>query len=277
MSTELGSFLRKAIADKNITRKELCERTGISEATISRLISGERGKAPSPETMNRLAAGLGIPLEVLAKRSGFDFDQKIIQQITDTEEIIKKITAPIINQIYNNTTYLMSLFNSRNIETTPEKAKTFLNSLPPSKQLKFLQDSGFVFSFSDSDNHAELKTTFPAEFVKSKNEAEILAGAMQENFAESIAYVTSHQSTTIPITIAKNSIFEGNRDKLQRHINNIDQMDPVIAEKALQQIESTSALFPRATHAKPINIFPEKSNDKEPVGTPVRHLGNGDR
>lgn len=60
MATELGNFISAILAEKNINQKELCERTGISAATISRLLSGERGKNTSSDILNKLAIGLSM-------------------------------------------------------------------------------------------------------------------------------------------------------------------------------------------------------------------------
>ena len=279
MSTELGSYLRRTLEEKNIARKDLSEQTGISEAAISRLISGQRGKAPSPETMNRLAAGLGVPLEILAEKSGFAFDQKAITQITEMEELIRKFISPILERIYTDEKYLMSLFEFRNIETSPDKAKSFLKGLPPSKQLKFLQDSGFVFSFLNPDDseYAELKTTFPGDFIKTRREAESLAGEMRNGFDGSLPVVIQHNPNQLQITVADNSIFHGKPEKLQDHVDNLDKMEPALVENLLKRIANSAELFPRSTKKPPdINITiideriledpppkPEKQNDRK--------------
>ena len=47
---------------QNITQKELAERTGITQADISRIENGTRN--PSLEMLKRLAAGIGMRLKV---------------------------------------------------------------------------------------------------------------------------------------------------------------------------------------------------------------------
>ena len=48
--------------DQNLTQKELSERTGITQADISRIEKGTRN--PSLEMLKRLAQGLGMQLKV---------------------------------------------------------------------------------------------------------------------------------------------------------------------------------------------------------------------
>ena len=48
--------------DQNLTQKELSEKTGITQADISRIENGTRN--PSLEMLKRLAKGLGMQLKV---------------------------------------------------------------------------------------------------------------------------------------------------------------------------------------------------------------------
>lgn len=52
----------KARKEQNITQKELAERTGITQADISRIENGSRN--PSLDMMKRLAKGLGMRLKL---------------------------------------------------------------------------------------------------------------------------------------------------------------------------------------------------------------------
>lgn len=52
----------KARKEQNITQKELSERTGITQADISRIENGSRN--PSLDMMKRLAKGLGMRLKL---------------------------------------------------------------------------------------------------------------------------------------------------------------------------------------------------------------------
>ena len=51
-----------ARTSQNITQKELSDRTGISQADISRLENGTRN--PSLKLLKRLAAGMGMKLKI---------------------------------------------------------------------------------------------------------------------------------------------------------------------------------------------------------------------
>ena len=56
----------KARKEQNITQKELSERTGITQADISRIENGSRN--PSLDMMKRLAKGLGMRLKLESKK-----------------------------------------------------------------------------------------------------------------------------------------------------------------------------------------------------------------
>lgn len=60
---QLIRSLPEARKAAKITQKELSERTGISQADISRIETGEAN--PSMQTMKRLAEGLGMQLRVI--------------------------------------------------------------------------------------------------------------------------------------------------------------------------------------------------------------------
>lgn len=75
MSTELGSFLRRILEEKGLTQKELSRLSGLSESQISRLASGERGKSPSIDVFKKLAKGLGMPVKLVIKKSGYWSDE----------------------------------------------------------------------------------------------------------------------------------------------------------------------------------------------------------
>ena len=54
----LSEVLSKLLSEKNIQQQELAKQSGLTKATISRLISGSRGKRTSFETLSKLARGL---------------------------------------------------------------------------------------------------------------------------------------------------------------------------------------------------------------------------
>lgn len=59
----IGSRLRQAIELKGITQKQLCDATGIAEASMSRYISGKR--QPSTEVVIALCKELGVSADWL--------------------------------------------------------------------------------------------------------------------------------------------------------------------------------------------------------------------
>ena len=59
---KFGKFIREARLEKGLTQKQLAETTGINQADISRLENGTAN--PSLRTLKRLAAGLGMKLEL---------------------------------------------------------------------------------------------------------------------------------------------------------------------------------------------------------------------
>lgn len=56
MGKELGQRILRALKTKGITQKELAARIGVTEAVISRYISGERD--PKPEIIANIATAL---------------------------------------------------------------------------------------------------------------------------------------------------------------------------------------------------------------------------
>ena len=59
---EFGLFICKLRKEKNMTQKELAERTGINQADISKLENGTRN--PSVNLLKRLADGMGMALKI---------------------------------------------------------------------------------------------------------------------------------------------------------------------------------------------------------------------
>ena len=59
---KLGKFITELRKEKNLTQKELAERTGIDQADISKLENGTRN--PSVNLLKRLAEGMGMVLKI---------------------------------------------------------------------------------------------------------------------------------------------------------------------------------------------------------------------
>ena len=56
MSTQMGERIAKLLRDKNLPQQELAGRIGVTKATVSRYLSGER--EPKPETLANIATAL---------------------------------------------------------------------------------------------------------------------------------------------------------------------------------------------------------------------------
>lgn len=65
-SEELIQKLSKSIADKGITKKSVCERAGINEATLNRVFSSR--VKPTLETFVKLAEASGHELVLRVKQ-----------------------------------------------------------------------------------------------------------------------------------------------------------------------------------------------------------------
>ena len=62
MNNILPENIKRLRMEKNLTQKELAERTGINQADISKLENGTRN--PSLKMLKRLAAGMGMALKI---------------------------------------------------------------------------------------------------------------------------------------------------------------------------------------------------------------------
>lgn len=73
MNTELGKRISAALKDRGMTQKELAERVWVTEATMSRYISGERN--PTPEVIANIATALCTTSDYLLgiDTDSFDF------------------------------------------------------------------------------------------------------------------------------------------------------------------------------------------------------------
>lgn len=77
----LSEVLSKLLSEKNIQQQELAKQSGLTKATISRLISGSRGKRTSFETLSKLARGLNMSVdELLSRLNGDDTSSFIVSE-----------------------------------------------------------------------------------------------------------------------------------------------------------------------------------------------------
>jgi len=66
----VGDYLKQLRKEKSISQRELAEKSGISNAEISRIETGERQK-PSPDVLRQLASALNVPYESLMDKAGY--------------------------------------------------------------------------------------------------------------------------------------------------------------------------------------------------------------
>ena len=60
-SAGLARFVAATMAERALTLATVAERGGLAVATVAALRAGTRGKRPRPETLEKLAHGLGVP------------------------------------------------------------------------------------------------------------------------------------------------------------------------------------------------------------------------
>lgn len=64
--TALGRLVATTMAEGNLTLDDVARRGGLALATVAALRAGTRGKRPRPQTLQKLALGLGLPQERVA-------------------------------------------------------------------------------------------------------------------------------------------------------------------------------------------------------------------
>lgn len=79
MGKELGQRILSAIRTKGISQKELASIVGVTEAVISRYISGERD--PKPEMVANIATALHTTSDYLLGIENGDFDYPRVRRI----------------------------------------------------------------------------------------------------------------------------------------------------------------------------------------------------
>ncbi|MEG0836278.1 MAG: helix-turn-helix transcriptional regulator [Christensenellaceae bacterium] len=79
MSKELGKRISESLKKSNTQQKELAERIGITEAVMSRYISGDR--EPKPETLANIATALNTTSDYLLGIENDEFDYPRVRRI----------------------------------------------------------------------------------------------------------------------------------------------------------------------------------------------------
>ena len=73
-----GSYIKNLREQNDLSQRELAERSGVSNAEISRLETGGR-KKPSPMVLKSLAPYLGVSYEELMRQAGY-FEETVDHQ-----------------------------------------------------------------------------------------------------------------------------------------------------------------------------------------------------
>ncbi len=79
MGKELGSRIAKTLQKRGVTQKELAERIGVTEAVMSRYVSGDRD--PKPEVLANIATALHTTSDFLLGIEREEFDQPRIRRL----------------------------------------------------------------------------------------------------------------------------------------------------------------------------------------------------
>ncbi len=79
MGHELGKRIADLLRSKGMQQKELAERIGLTEATMSRYISGERD--PKPEVLSSIATALHTTSDYLLGIEADEFDFPRVQRM----------------------------------------------------------------------------------------------------------------------------------------------------------------------------------------------------
>ena len=85
MSRELGRRIADLLHSKGILQKELAERVGLTEATMSRYISGERD--PKPEVLANISSVLCTSADYLLGKVNIDFESKTMAVEIDLHKL----------------------------------------------------------------------------------------------------------------------------------------------------------------------------------------------
>ena len=89
-----GDYMRNLRSEQGLSQRDLADRSGVSNAEISRLESGGR-KNPSPKVLQALAPYLGIAYEELMFRAGYI--QETVEHAGYTEQIYRDEQGNIID------------------------------------------------------------------------------------------------------------------------------------------------------------------------------------
>jgi transcriptional regulator with XRE-family HTH domain len=128
-----GSFLKNLREQNKLSQRDLAEKSGVSNAEISRLETGDR-KKPSPLVLKSLAPSLGVTYEELMQQAGYieetiehqgytenlyrDDNGKLVDIITRAKDMYEKDSS------WANLAYRVTAANLTDSERDIIKAQT---------------------------------------------------------------------------------------------------------------------------------------------------------
>ncbi len=89
-----GEYIKKLRKDSKLSQRDLAEKSGISNAEISRIESGER-KNPAPGILKAIAPHIGVTYEELLQMAGYI--EEIVPHQGYTEKIYRDQDGSIID------------------------------------------------------------------------------------------------------------------------------------------------------------------------------------
>lgn len=100
MEKELGLRIYEALKERGMTQKELAARIGVTEAVMSRYISGDR--APKPKVLASIATALNTTSDFLLGIEREDFDQPRICRLIarNASSLTEKEKRELINALF---------------------------------------------------------------------------------------------------------------------------------------------------------------------------------
>lgn len=88
-----GDYLKDLRKQKSISQRELAEKSGISNAEISRIETGGRQK-PAPDALKAIAPVLGVQYEELLEEAGYLSNHIYINEVKESEATFIDIITP---------------------------------------------------------------------------------------------------------------------------------------------------------------------------------------
>lgn len=122
-----GEYIKKLRVELGLSQRELSEKSGISNAEISRLESGERQK-PSPMVIKAIASHLDISYEELMVKAGYI--EHVIDHDNFYEHIFKEDNGAFVDtyrkakRISERDEELISILDRAVIKSSPEDIAT---------------------------------------------------------------------------------------------------------------------------------------------------------